>query len=123
MSEDEIIRAVERIETDFDEKIVLDSPFEAKEFINALPWQKLEDEEKDHGSLTAKLENREVADAAIDAAAQFDFSDDFSAHPTWEPEELNGRGAWLVDADTFEETAEFFQFAGYDVEIDDSVEI
>lgn len=123
MTEDEIIRAVERIETDFDEKIILDSPFEAKEFINALPWQKLEDEEEEYGSLEAKLESRDVADAAIDAAAQFGFSDDFASHATWDPDKLDGRGAWLIDADTFHEAADFFQFVGYDVEIDDNLEI
>lgn len=116
MSEDAII-AVEVIETDFDEKVALQSPYDAKDFINALPWKKTVEEVEEHGSLRAKLEDRGVADGAITAAEDFGFSDDFAAHPTWNPDAFGkDDGAWLIDADTFDEARQFFEFAGFEVE-------
>ena len=124
MVEDDLIRAVERIETPYQEKAVLDSPFEAKEFINALPWNTLAEEEQEHGSLRAKLEERGVDDTAIDAAEDFGFSDGFAAHPTWDPNALgHDEGAWTIDADSFDEAAEFFEFVGYRVEVANGVEL
>lgn len=124
MVQDDTIRAVEIQETDFGENVVLESPYEAKEFINALPWKELQEEVAEHGSLRDKLEGRGVEPAAIDAAEAFSFSDDFAAHSTWEP---NARGyeegAWVIDVEAFEEAAEFFEFAGYRVKIDDGVEL
>ena len=124
MVEDDVIRVVERIESDFGEKAVLDSPFEAKDFINALPWNALAEEEQEHGSLRAKLEDRGVDGAAINAAEEFEFSDDFAAHASWDPNALGyEEGAWTIDADSFDEAAEFFEFVGYRVKIESDVEL
>lgn len=116
MSEDAIV-AVEVIETEYDEKVALRSPFDAKDFINALPWKKMTKEIEENGSLRAKLEGRDVASGAIDAAEDFGFSDDFSAHATWDPDAFGkGDGAWLIDVDALDEATEFFEFAGFEVQ-------
>jgi hypothetical protein len=115
MSED-TITAVAVLETEYGEKVVLDSPFEAKDFINALPWKTLPEEADEHGSLRAKLEKRDVDDAAIQAAEDFEFSEDFAGHASWEPDTLGGDGAWAIDVSAFDEAREFFEFVGYDVE-------
>jgi hypothetical protein len=64
MSED-TITAIEVQETEYGEELVIESPFDAKDFIQALPWKTLEEEESEHGSLRNKLEDREVNEAAI----------------------------------------------------------
>lgn len=116
MSED-TITAVEVQETNFGEVVVLDSPYDAKEFINALPWKTLREEVEEHGSLRAKSEDRDVASNAVDAADDFGFSDDFAAHASWEPDALGkGEGAWTIDAEAWDEASEFFEFAGFETE-------
>lgn len=124
MADDSTIRAIEVKETSYGEKAVIESPYEAKEFINAMPWQDYEDEVEEYGSLRDKLETRRVDPAAIDAAEDFDWTDDFSAHSSWDPNALGyEEGAWTIDADSFDEAAEFFEFCGYKVEIGDGVEL
>lgn len=124
MPDEDVIRAERIIETDFGEKVALDSPFEAKEFISALPWKEHQEEVEEHGSLANKLRSRDVDSTAIDAAEDFGFSDEFAAHATWDSSALSPeRGAWLIDVDTFHEAADFFEFCGYRVEIPDNVEL
>lgn len=124
MVDDDTIRAVQIVETEYDEKVALESPFEAKEFIDSLPWNETQEEIEEHGSLRNKLEGRGVSPSAIDAAEQFGFSNEFAAHSTWEPNALGyEEGAWLIDVDAFDEAAEFFEFCGYKVEIADDVEL
>lgn len=123
MSQDSIT-AVEIQETEYGEKVVLDSPFDAKEFINALPWQTVSEEREEHGSLRSKLEERDVDDAAIRAAEDFEFSDDFAAHARWDPNGLGYEdGAWTIDVDAWNEAREFFEFAGFDVEVRGNVDL
>lgn len=110
------ITAVGIRETEYGEKVVLDSPYNAKDFINALPWKALSEEREEHGSFRAKLEDRDVANGAIDAAEDFDFPDDFAAHPRWDSDALDGDGAWLVDFDSWSVARDFFEFSGFDVE-------
>ena len=118
MANEDTIEVVEIQETDYDEKVVLDSPYDAKEFINALPWKPLHEEVEEHGSLRAKLESRGVAEGAINAAEKFGFSEDFAAHASWESNALGYEdGAWLIDLDTFEEAKEFFEFSGFNVTV------
>lgn len=118
MSNDDSIVAVEVLETENGEKLVLDSPYDAKPFINALPWKKLEDEVEEHGSFRAKLEDFDVDEAAIQAAEEFDFDDEFSAHPTWDATALGeDDGAWLIDAGSWDEARDFFEFCGFEVEV------
>lgn len=114
---DDTITAVEVQETEFGEVLVIDSPFDAKEFINVLPWKTLREEIEDHGSLREKAEDRDVADTAITAAEDFGFSDDFAAHASWEPDALGkGDGAWTIDVDAWDEASEFFEFAGFETQ-------
>jgi hypothetical protein len=111
------IIAVEVQETKYDEVVVLETPYDAKDFIDALPWNTLEEEEEEHGDLRTKLENRDVADAAIQAAEDFNFSDTFSAHQSWDPNALGrDNGAWTIDRDALGEALEFFEFCGFEVE-------
>jgi len=129
MSENTIL-AVEVQETDFGEKVVLDSPFEAKDYIKHLPWKEYQEEVGDHGSLKAKAESRgvntktsELTDV-FDAMKQYGFSDEFATHVSWDPEALGPeQGAWTIDVESFIEAKDFFEFCGYNVEVADDVEL
>lgn len=122
MTEDTITAA--RIdETEYGEVLVLKSPFDAKEFINALPFFPLEEEIEEHGSLRNKLEGRDVNDAAIRAAEDFGFSDDFSAHPSWDDSAFGADGAWTIDVDAWDEASDFFEFAGFETEVRPDVNV
>ena len=117
MSED-MITAFEVQETDYGEELVLKSPFDAKEFIQVLPWKDLSEEIAEHGSLRAKAEGRDVAEGAIQAAEDFGFSDDFAAHASWDPNALGrDNGAWTIDVDAWGEASEFFEFVGFETEV------
>lgn len=127
---DDVIRAVEVQEQDFGEKVVLDSPFEAKDVIKHLPWKAYEDEVSEYGSLKEKAADRgtnvktsELQDV-FDAYEAFGFSDDFATHVSWDPNALGpDSGAWTIDVESFEEAAQFFEFAGYTVEVADGVSL
>jgi len=124
MANEDNIEAVEIQETEYGEKVVLASPYDAKEFINALPWKELSEEESEHGSLRAKLESRDVAGPAIDAAEEFDFSPDFAAHASWDPSALGYEdGAWVIDREAWDEAREFFEFSGFDVKVRSGVDL
>lgn len=129
MSDDNTIRVVEVIETDFGEKAVIDSPFESKEYIKHLPWKEYGEEVGEHGSLKAKAESRgtntktsELMEV-FDAMAQFDFSDDLSTHVSWNPNALDGSGAWTIDRESVGEVVNFWEFAGFNVEVEDDVNV
>lgn len=100
----ETITATEIVETDFGEKVLLDSPFEAKQYIKYMPWQ------ADDGVNYDELED----DAET---PDFDFSDDFASHSTWDPDEY----AWAIDVDSFGEAKDFFESVGFRVEVNDGV--
>jgi hypothetical protein len=116
MSED-TITAVEVIETEYGEKIALESPFEAKDFISVLPWKEVSEEVEEHGSLREKAISRGMDEdnVALDAVSDFDFSDDLATHVSWDPDVLDN-GAWMVDTDAWDEIAEYFEHCGFDVE-------
>lgn len=116
MDEDTII-AVEVQETEYGEKVALQSPFDAKDFIKALPWEQAIDEIEDHGSIRSMAEESGVASAAVDAAADFEFPDDYASHASWDPNAFGyEEGGWTVDADTLEETLEYFKHCGFETE-------
>ena len=127
---DNTILAVEVIEEDFGEKVVLDSPFEAKDYIKYLPWKEYADEVSEHGSLKEKAESRgtntktsELTDV-FEAMEQYGFSDDFATHVSWNPQALGpDSGAWTIDVESFSEAKDFFEFCGYSVEVADGVEV
>lgn len=129
MSED-TITAVAIIETDFDEKVALDSPYETKALLKHLPWKEYSEEISEYGSLKEKAEARgtntktsELMDV-FDAYDKYGFSDDFATHISWDPDALGpGTGAWTIDKDAWTEAADFFQFAGYNVEVADDVDL
>lgn len=124
MVDDDTIEVVEIQETEYGEKLVLDSPFDAKEFINALPWQAFNEEVADHGSLRNKLEDRGVDDAAIRAAEDFDFSGEFAAHASWDPNGLGYEdGAWVIDVEAWDEAKEFFEHAGFETKVRSGVNL
>jgi hypothetical protein len=122
MTSDDIV-AVEVQETDFGEKVVIDSPFDAKDFIKLLPWKAYGEEVAEYGSLGGKSRSRGdgVSDIAIQAvedyAEEVGFTDSFSTHVSWDPEALGqDGGAWTIDADSMHEAFEFFEFCGFDTE-------
>jgi len=117
MTEEDTIIAIEVQETEYGEKVVLQSPFEAKDFIKALPWKEVQEEVSDHGSLKAKAISRgmDADNVAIQAIEDFDFSDDFATHASWESTALGpDSGAWTIDVDALDEAFEFFEFAGFE---------
>jgi hypothetical protein len=130
MSNKNTIVAVEIQEQEFGEKVVLDSPYESKDYIRHLPWKTYEEEVSEHGSLKAKAESRgtntktsELIEV-FDAMEQYGFSDDFATHVSWDPEALGpDAGAWTIDVESFEEAKDFFEFCGYSVEVADGVEV
>lgn len=123
MSED-IIKAVEIQETKYGEKIVLQSPYEARYFIKALPFNTLSEEIAEHGSLRAKLESRDVAEGAIQATEDFSFSTGFQTHASWEPDALGeDDGAWTIDVLAWDEASDFFEFVGFETEVADDVNL
>ena len=121
--DDNTIEVAEIQETSFGEKAVIDSPFEAKDYIKFLPWNAYSEEIKDHGSLKAKAEDRGTnvkssdMKKIFDAMEKYGFSDDFTTHVSWDPDALNGEGAWTIDTSAVEEAADFWQFAGFNVQI------
>ncbi len=123
MSDDNTIEIVEVQETDFGEKAVVDSPFDAKDYIKHLPWKEYQEEVDEHGSLKEKAESRgtnvkssEMLEV-FDAMEKYGFSDDFATHVSWDPDALSGDGAWTIDREAVEEAADFWQFVGFNVEI------
>lgn len=115
-------------ETEWDEEAVLDSPFEAKDFIKVLPWDEYGEEVAEYGSLREKMRERndkwtDQMAAAADAVEAYDeaegFSDDFSTHVSWDAD-LN---KWTIDADAFEEARKFWEFAGFEVNTSPGVSV
>lgn len=112
-------------ETEWDEEAVLESPFEAKDFIKVLPWKEYQEEVAEYGSLRAKSNARDsgISDAALDAVEAYNngagdgFPDDFSTHVGWDAD-LN---KWTIDADAFDEARKFWEFCGFDVTVADHV--
>lgn len=127
MSDKGTIRAVEILETDWDEKIVLDSPYESRHYLKHLPWKEYQEEIDEYGSLKEKAESRGTNTKTSDLVEvfssyeQYGFSDSFATHVSWNPDALGGDGAWTVDADSWAELADFFEFAGFTVESDISL--
>lgn len=124
MAQDGEIVLTDIQETEWDEEAVLDSPFEAKDFIKVLPWNEYAEEIDEYGSLREKDRERDMdlADAALDAVEAYEeaegFSDDFATHVSWDAQ-LN---KWTIDADAFEEARDFWEFAGFTVSVDPNVD-
>jgi hypothetical protein len=118
------IRVVELQETEFGEKAVIESPFESKDYIKHLPWKDYSEELKSHGSLKEKAKDRGTnvkssdMKEVFDSMEDFGFSDDFSTHVSWDPEALNGDGAWTIDRSAVMEAAKFWEFAGFSVKVE-----
>lgn len=122
MTED-TITVTEIVETDFGEKAVIDSPFDAKDYIKHLPWKEYADEVGEYGSLKEKAADRgtnvktsELMEV-FDAMEQYGFSDEFATHVSWDPDALSGDGAWTIDREAVDEAKDFWEFAGFNVEI------
>jgi DNA polymerase III delta subunit len=121
---DNTIRLVEVQETEWGEKVVLDSPYESRNYIKHLPFVEYAEELDRHGSLRAKASDRgmniksSAAQQLFDSIEQYGFSDDFAAHSSWNPDALDGDGAWMIDKDAVEEAVDFWQFCGFHVEGD-----
>lgn len=115
---DEIVLSEIR-ETNWGEEAVLQSPFEAKDFIKVLPWKRCDEELQEYGSLreAAKGGPGEINDAALEAVEAYQkshgFSDDFSTHSEWK-DDLD---AWVIDVDAFDEARHFWEYCGFDVSV------
>jgi hypothetical protein len=124
MSDDETIRIVSVQETDFGEKAIIDSPYESRNFIKFLPWKEYGEEIAEHGSLKEKAKSRgeNVKTSELfevfDAMEQYGFPDDFATHVSWDPDALGGDGAWTIDRDAVATARDFWEFAGYNVEVE-----
>lgn len=122
MSND-MIEVVEIQETDFGEKAVIDSPYSAKDYIKHLPWKEYSEEVSEHGSLREKAESRGINTSTSELVEVFrnmekyGFSDSFATHNSWDSDALGGDGAWTIDADAVEEATDFWEFCGFDVEV------
>jgi len=98
------ITATDVVETNFGEKVLLDSPYEAKQFIKFMPWA--EGDDVNYDELESDTETPE-----------FEFSDGFSCHSTWDADEYS----WAIDAGCFSEAREFFESVGITVDVDNRV--
>jgi hypothetical protein len=127
---DKTIKVVEVVETQYGEKAVIDSPYESRHYMKHLPWKPYKEEIEEHGSLQAKAESRgtniktsELMEV-FEVLEAFDFSDDFATHASWNPDGLgDGKGAWMIDSDAVLEATELWQFAGFNTEIADAVNV
>lgn len=110
---DEAITAVDVIETEYGEKVAIQSPFDAKDFIKALPFMEYNSYDDYH----TEMNDNGVADGAIQAAEDFEFSEDFAAYRSWDPNAFGYEdGGWVIDTDALDEAFEFFEFAGFETE-------
>jgi|APHM01.1.fsa_nt_gi hypothetical protein len=129
MSDEGTITVVEVQETQFGEKVLLDSPYESRHLIKHAPWKKYEEEVEEYGSLREKAESRGVNTKTselfrvFDTFEMFEFSDEFAAHQSWESDALDGGGAWSVDRECWDELSDLFEFAGYEVAVSDDVNL
>lgn len=129
MVDDNTIQIVSIQETEYGEKAVIDSPYEAKDAISQLPWKEYEKEVAEHGSLREKAESRGTNTKTselielFNAMEKYGFSDDFCTHQSWDPNALDDGGAWTIDKDAVKEAVDFWQFLGYTVEMDDEVDL
>lgn len=89
-------------EQEFGEKAILDSPYEAKDYLNALPWG----EEDDY-------DESRLSDASD--RPDFTFESAFSAHQRWNPDESR----WEVDAEALPVLEKYFEAAGFEVDFSD----
>jgi len=127
MSEKGTIVVAEIEETKYGEEAIIDSPYEAKDYISALPWKTYTEEIDEHGSLKAKAESRGTNTKTsemfelFEAMDEFGFSDEFATHVGWEPDALGGDGAWTIDKEAVPEAVNFWEFAGFDVEVEASL--
>jgi hypothetical protein len=119
---DNTITVVEIQETEFGEKAVIDSPFDAKDYIKHLPWKEYGEEVNEHGSLKRKAEDRgtnvKSSDMleVFDSMEQYGFSDDFATHVSWDPNAIGpDEGAWTIDVEALPEACDFWQFVGYNI--------
>jgi len=127
---DDTITAVAVLDTDFGEKVAIDSPYESKDYISNLPWKASSEEVDEHGSLKEKASNRGInvktsqLTEVFGAMEEYGFSDEFACHQSWDPDALGaGDGAWTIDREAWSEAADFFQYAGFDVEVADGVSV
>jgi len=130
MSDDDTITAEAIIETQYQEKVALDSPYEARHLVKFLPWKEYAEEISEYGSLKEKAQARGTNTKTseliqvFDAYEKYGFSDDFACHQTWDDSALGpDKGAWLIDKNCWTEAADFFEFAGYSVEVADDVNL
>lgn len=122
MTKDAIV-AVEVQEREFGEKVVLQSPFDAKDFIKVLPWKELQEEVAENGSLREKAVSRGMSEdnVAIKAIEDYiekeGFSSTFAAHASWESDALGrSEGAWTIDASAWDEAQDYFEFCGFETQ-------
>jgi len=112
---DDAITVVEVQETEYGEKLALESPYDAKDFIKALPFY----EYSEYDDYISELHGMDVANAVVDAVTDYEFSDDFGTHRDWYPKALGpDSGAWLIDRESWNEASEFFEFCGFETEVD-----
>lgn len=118
------ITIVKVIETEYGEKAVLDSPFEAKDYIKHLPFRSYAEEMEEYSSLKEKAADRGTnvksseMKEVFDQMERYGFPDEFASHVSWEPDALGGDGAWLIDESAVDTATDFWQFCGFTVEDD-----
>lgn len=98
----------ELVETQYGEKAVIESPYHAKDYIKVLPWQPDEFQVADIDD-----DNRNDVREAVE---EFDFPQEFTAHPRW-----NG-DAWEIDASAALTAAEFWAEQNFNVEIEPNLQ-
>lgn len=129
MVDENTIRVASIQETEYGEKAVIDSPYPAKDYIKFLPWKAYQEEIEEHGSLKEKAKHRGTNTKTSELLELFNqmekygFSDNFATHVSWNPDALQGDGAWTIDASAVPEAVDFWQFAGYEVTVADGVNI
>jgi hypothetical protein len=105
------ITVSEVVESEYGEKAILESPFEAKDWIKALPWG-------DGKFSNPGVPNTDsVPDDVAEAAEDFDWSEDYESHVNW-----NGEN-WEVDPEALEEAAIFWELNGFDVEVETDADL
>lgn len=93
------ITMVEVYETEYGEKVQLDTPYKAREYIKYMPWS------RDDTVNGEELEPKTIA-------PDFEFSEGFASHYSWNPTDY----VWEIDRDSIHEAIEYFESVGFDID-------
>jgi len=92
------ITVSEVVETEFGEKVQLETPYKAKQYIKYMPWSK--DDTVNSEELNAET-----------IAPDYEFSPNFGCHHSWNPDDY----VWEIDRESIHQAVDYFESIGIEV--------